>query len=70
MCHILQASTLYSSPGISLAMLNQLKYGFLRWTREVKHLLNDEYIDLEPHEYCIGAVFIIAIGFVLLGGRR
>jgi hypothetical protein len=70
MCHILQASTLYSFPGISLAMFDQLKYGFLQWTREVKYLLIDEYVDLEPHEYCIGAVFIIAIGFVLLSGRR
>ena len=51
-------------------MLNQLKFGFLQWARQVKHLLIDEYIDLEPHEYCIGAVFVIAIGFVLLSGRR
>ncbi|MCP4169458.1 MAG: hypothetical protein GY758_01655 [Fuerstiella sp.] len=47
-----------------------MKFSLLQWTREVKRLLLDEYIDLEPHEYCIGAVFVIAVGFVLLSGRR
>ena len=28
------------------------------------------FVDFQPHEYCITAVFMIAIGFVLLNGRR
>ena len=28
------------------------------------------FVDFQPHEYCISAVFVIAIGFVLMSGRR
>ncbi len=51
-------------------MLYQLKAGFLQWTGQVKYLVFDEVVDLDPQEYCIGAVLIIAVGFALLSGRR
>ena len=51
-------------------MLYQLKQSFRVWTYQMNHYLRNEFMDLEPHEYCVGAVFVIAIGFVLLSGRR
>lgn len=51
-------------------MLFELKTSFLLWTVQVQRYLRSEVIDLEPHEYCIGAVFVIAVGFVMLSGRR
>lgn len=51
-------------------MLNQLRIEFLQWTGQVKYLVADKAGNLEPHEFCIGAVFVIAIGFVLLLSRR
>ena len=51
-------------------MFHQLKTGVMRWGFEVKTYLRNEVVDLEPHEYCVLATFIIAIGFVLLSGRR
>ncbi|MEO1980291.1 MAG: hypothetical protein ABGZ24_07230 [Fuerstiella sp.] len=51
-------------------MLNQLRVEFLQWTGQVKHLVANKADNLQPQEYCIGAVFVIAIGFVLLSGRR
>ena len=32
--------------------------------------LRRAFVDFQPHEYCISAVFVIAIGFVLMSGRR
>ena len=37
-----------------------------QWASDVKRLISDQVVDLEPHEYCVGAVFIIAIGHLLL----
>lgn len=51
-------------------MLFELKTSFLLWTVQVQRYLRSEFVDLEPHEYCIGAVFVIAVGFVMLSGRR
>ena len=46
------------------------KNHFLHWVYQIKQIMRTEFLDLEPHEYCIGAVFVISIGFVLLSGRR
>lgn len=51
-------------------MFQQIKTSFLQWSFEVKTYLGNEVVDLEPHEYCVLATFTIAIGFVLLSGRR
>jgi len=51
-------------------MLHQLKSGFFQWTGQLKHLVFDELVDLDPQEYCVGAVLIIAVGFALLNGRQ
>jgi hypothetical protein len=51
-------------------MLFEVKTHFLMWTVQVERYIRSEVVDLQPHEYCIGAVFVIAIGFVLLSGRR
>lgn len=51
-------------------MFVEVKTRFLMWTIQVQRYLRSEVVDFEPHEYCIGAVFVIAIGFVLLSGRR
>lgn len=51
-------------------MFSGIKNSFVRWTVDINHLIRDEFVDLEPHEYCVGAVVVIAIGFVLLSGRR
>lgn len=51
-------------------MITEAKTSFLLWTVQVQRYLRSEVINLEPHEYSIGAVFIIAIGFVMLSGRR
>lgn len=51
-------------------MLFEAKNRFLMWTVQVERYLRSEFVDLQPHEYCICAVFVIAIGFVLLSGRR
>ncbi|MCA9049171.1 MAG: hypothetical protein KDA89_10615 [Planctomycetaceae bacterium] len=48
----------------------KFKAAFTLWTVQMKSLLRNEVVDLDPHEYCIGAVFLISIGFVLLSGRR
>ena len=50
-------------------MLTTKRY-FDHWTFQMKQFVRNEFVDLEPHEYCIGAVFVIAIGFVMLSGRR
>lgn len=47
-----------------------VKRTFDQWTVQMQRLVRNEFVDLDPHEYCIGAVFVIAIGFVLLSGRR
>lgn len=51
-------------------MFATLKQDFLIWTGEVSQILREQVIDLDPHEYCIGAVFVISIGYVLLSGRN
>jgi len=51
-------------------MFASIKTSFLLWVSQLQQLVRSEYLDLEPHEYCIGAVFVIAIGFVLLNGRQ
>ena len=51
-------------------MMLAVKRYFDHWTFQMKQLMRNEFVDLEPHEYCIGAVFVIAIGFVMLSGRR
>lgn len=51
-------------------MISQLKTDFLVWSVQVKRYMQSEFVDLQPQEYCIGAVFVIAIGFVLLSGRQ
>ncbi len=51
-------------------MFQQVKNGVMQWGFEVKTYLQNEVVDLEPHEYCVLATFTIAIGFVLLSGRR
>ena len=51
-------------------MMMAIRRTFNQWTMEMSQLMRNEFVDLEPHEYCIGAVFVIAIGFVLLSGRR
>ncbi|MCA9082964.1 MAG: hypothetical protein KDA81_02860 [Planctomycetaceae bacterium] len=48
----------------------KIQSAFVLWTVQLKQLLRNEVVDLEPHEYCIGATFVIAIAFVLLSGRR
>jgi len=53
-----------------LAMLSEVKSTVFLWSLQMQRYLRNELIDLEPHEYCIGAVFVIAIGFVLMSGRR
>ena len=51
-------------------MFFKIRMAFSLWTMQMKGLLHNQVIDLDPHEYCIGAVFVIAIGFVLLNGRK
>ncbi|MEZ6125903.1 MAG: hypothetical protein R3C49_22475 [Planctomycetaceae bacterium] len=51
-------------------MLTGLKNEFLAWTVQMESYMRRELVDLQPHEYCIGAVLGISIGFVLLSGRR
>ncbi len=51
-------------------MYYQVKNAVRAWSYEINQYVRDEVMDLEPHEYCVGAVFVIAIGFVLLSGRR
>lgn len=47
-------------------MLASIKHSVTQWAMEVNGIIRSELVDLDPHEYCIGAVFVIAIGFVLL----
>lgn len=51
-------------------MLNQMKNGFTIWAYQVKQYIRSEIIDLDPQEYCVLATLGIAVGFVLLSGRR
>ena len=51
-------------------MLSGAKQHFTKWVVDLNRLIRTEVVDLEPHEYCIGAVFVIAVGFLLLSGRR
>lgn len=47
-------------------MIASIKQNVVNWAMDVNRLISDELIDLDPHEYCVGAVLIIAIGFVML----
>ncbi len=47
-------------------MIASIQQGFLNWAAEISRLLREQVVDLDPQEYCIGAVFIIAIGYVSL----
>jgi len=51
-------------------MFYQLKLSFRVLTYQVNDYVRNQLFDLEPQGYCVGAVFVIAIGFVLLSGRR
>ncbi|MEQ9412053.1 MAG: hypothetical protein RIK87_30355 [Fuerstiella sp.] len=51
-------------------MLSTIKREFVLWTIEINRLICEEIVDLDPHEYCIGAVLLIAVGFMLLSGRQ
>ena len=37
-----------------------------RWAYSVTDLMQERYLHLSPDDYCIGAVFLIAIGYFLL----
>ena len=51
---------------IGVIMFSEIKREVLFWASDVNRIIRDEFVDLEPHEYCIGATLVIAIGFVLL----
>lgn len=51
-------------------MFTQLKTEFLLWTMQLNAFMQDRLGHLQPIEYCIGATFVITIGFVMLSGRR
>ena len=37
---------------------------------QLKGIVRKEVGDLEPHEYTVGLLFCMAIGWILLSGRR
>ena len=47
-------------------MWTEAKRKVLRWAGDLDNIFREGMCDLEPQEYCIGAVFVIAVGFVLL----
>ena len=51
-------------------MIAEAKYQVQLWGSQMKQLMGDSFNGLDPQMYCIGAVFVICIGFVLLSGRR
>lgn len=51
-------------------MISEIKREFVLWASQVNGIISDKLIHLSPQDYSIGGVFIIAIGFVLLSGRR
>lgn len=55
---------------IGASMISEIKREFVQWAGQVNGIISDKLIHLSPQDYSIGGVFIIAIGFVLLSGRR
>lgn len=51
-------------------MIAEAKYQVQLWGSQMKQLMGNSFNELDPQMYCIGAVFVICIGFVLLAGRR
>lgn len=47
-------------------MFTSIKQAVFVWAMDINRIIREEVVDLEPHEYCIGAVFIIAVGVVTL----
>jgi hypothetical protein len=54
----------------STAMFTGIKTGFINWLLQLRALVRHELMDLDPHEYTLGLLFCIAIGWILLSGRR
>jgi hypothetical protein len=44
--------------------------GLQNWVLQLQRLLVHRFDHLSPQEYCIMLVFVIAIGYTLLQGRR
>ncbi len=40
------------------------------WLHQVRTIVHDMFVHMKPQEYAVGLVFVIAIGWVLLNGRR
>ncbi|MEZ6059877.1 MAG: hypothetical protein R3C19_05905 [Planctomycetaceae bacterium] len=40
------------------------------WLYQVRTIVRDQFVHMQPTDYGIGLVFCIAIGWVLLNGRR
>lgn len=47
-------------------MWSSVSNSVARWASSVSYLMRERYLHLSPDDYCIGAVFVIAIGYVLL----
>ena len=47
-------------------MWSSISNSVSRWGSSVSDLMRERYLHLSPDDYCIGAVFVIAIGYVLL----
>lgn len=50
-------------------MLMTVSSAILTWLSQVQNIVTQQFSHLSPDEYCIGLVFCICIGFVLLRGR-
>ena len=47
-------------------MLAGITHSIVDWASEVNEIISREVVDLEPHEYCVFGVVVIAIGHVML----
>ena len=51
-------------------MFLSLKTAFIAWTYQIKHIIREDVVDLEPQGYCAFAAVIISFGFMMMSGRR
>lgn len=48
----------------------QFRNALLHWFGQVRGIVGREFSNLEPQEYTLGLLFCLAVGWILLTGRR